>query len=317
MTMRQNNAPAVGVDPSSASLRTGLASSRQPGILDAMWRYKIFIATAVLISTAVAAILTFVIDAKYQASVTLSPVSDDSSGGRLGGLASIASQLSGLGGIGIGGPGATQKQESLATLQSEALTERYINDNNLLPVLYDTKWDAAQHRWKKLAADDVPTLWKANQFFRRHVRSVANDTKTGLTTMTITWKDPHEAADWANGLVKLTNDFLRTKAIDDSERNIAYLKDQLSKTNVIGVQTAFNSLLENEMKKAMLAQGNREYALKVIDPAFPPEKRSSPIPELWLPMGFLLGLISSTVIVYLRVFRPFGLQLNETRGNTL
>ena len=34
------------------------------------------------------------------------------------------------------------------------------------------------------------------------------------------------------------------------------------------------------MKKAMLAQGSQEYALKVIDPAFPAEQRISPIPAL-------------------------------------
>lgn len=276
-----------------------------------MWQFKLTIVAATLACTAAAAVLTFVLPDKFEASVTLSPVTDDSSGGRLGGLGSLASQFGGLASLGISTPGSTQKQEALATLQSEALTERYIDENNLLPILYDSQWDPVKHDWKKLPQDKVPTLWKANRFFKRHVRGVSNDTKTGLTTLTINWKDPNDAAKWANGLVKLTNDYLRGKAIQESERNITYLKDQLSKTSIIGVQNAINSLLENEMKKAMLAQGSQEYALKVIDPAIPPEQRSSPTPAVWIPMGFLLGLIGSSVAAFVYRFRPIRLYLNQ------
>jgi len=309
MTTRRNDASAAGSGHSPTHSPSASHESSSQGVLTVMWQYKVIIAAITLAFTATATVLAFVAEDKYQASITLSPVTDDSSGGRLGGLSSLASQFGGV--FGISSPGTTQKQETLATLQSEALTERYISENNLLPILYDGKWDSVKRRWKELPPDDVPTLWKSNQFFRRQVRSISNDTKTGLTTMKISWKDPNVAAKWANGLVKLTNDYLRNKAIQESERNIAYLKDQLSKTNIIGVQSAINSILENEMKKAMLAQGSQEYALKVIDPAVPPEKRFSPIRSLWISTGFLLGLIGSTVIAFVYRFRPIRLYLNQ------
>jgi hypothetical protein len=129
--------------------------------------------------------------------------------------------------------------------------------------------------------------------------------------MTIRWKSPQQVANWANGLVKLANDYLRSRAIEDSERNIAYLKDQAAKTSIIGVQNAINSLLESEMKKAMLAQGSREYALKVIDPAVVPEKRSSPVPVLWILTGFLLGLSGSILTILLSHFGPMRLSLGR------
>jgi len=49
------------------------------------------------------------------------------------------------------------------------------------------------------------------------------DPKTGLVTLSITWNDPNIAAKWANGLVRMANDYLRDQAIEESERNIAYL----------------------------------------------------------------------------------------------
>jgi capsular polysaccharide biosynthesis protein len=295
---------------SSSEQAPGRLASPLSGLLGVMWQYKFIIAAATLASTAVAIWLTLSADDKYQASTLISPVSDESGGGRLGGLASIASEIGG-GSLGISSPGNTQKQEYLAALTSEALTERYIKQNDLLPILFASKWDPAKRAWKDLPKDEIPTLWKANQFFKRHVRSVITDSKTTLTTLTIVWTNPNEAAKWANGLVKLTNDYLRAKAIAESERNIEYLKDQFAKTTIVGMQTAIVSNMEDQMKKAMIAQGNEEFALKVIDPAVAPEKRISPVPALWISTGFLVGLIGSTLLVYVRRFRPIRVYLNQ------
>jgi uncharacterized protein involved in exopolysaccharide biosynthesis len=307
----RNDLSAISEDRGPAAHAAGRSPPPLRGVLGVMWDYRLFISVVTLVSTVIATVVTFSVDDKYLATITISPVSDDASSGRLGGLASLASEIGGAGSIGISSPGNTQKQESLATLQSEALTERYISENNLLPILYDSKWDPVKRTWKDLPPAEIPTLWKANQYFKRHVRGLTSDVKSGLATMTIAWKDPKQAAQWANGLVQLTNNYLRAKAIDESERNIQYLKEQLSKTSIIGVQSAINSILESEMKKAMIAQGSREYAIKVIDPAFAPEKRISPLPALWIPMGFFLGLLVSTVAAYVFRFRPIRLYVHQ------
>jgi uncharacterized protein involved in exopolysaccharide biosynthesis len=311
VTVSHPEDPAEGTaEISSFSSEDNVISFRN---VSNLLRQRRWLITAVtLFFTIAATILTLMADDKFQASIVISPVSDESGGGRLGGLASLASQLGGLGSLGLSVPGNMQKFESIAVLQSEALTERYITENNLLPLLYDSKWDSAKNTWKDMPPDKVPTLWKANRYFKMQIRSVVTDSKTGLVTMTISWKSPQQVAKWANGLVKLTNDYLRSKAIEDSERNIAYLKEQLTKTSIIGVQAAINSLLESEMKKAMLAQGSREYALKVIDPAVVPEKRSSPVPVLWILTGFLLGLSGSIAVILLSYFGPMRLTLSRT-----
>jgi uncharacterized protein involved in exopolysaccharide biosynthesis len=120
-------------------------------------------------------------------------------------------------------------------------------------------------------------------------------------TLTITWTDPKVAAQWANGLAELTNNYLRQKAISESERNIAYLNDQLAKTSVVALRDSIYSLMESEIKKQMLARGTNEYALKVIDPAVPPEKPTSPKAMLWILMAFCAGLLFSSAYVFVRV----------------
>src|SRR6185437_33529 len=93
----------------------------------------------------------------YSASIVLSPVSEGLSGSRLGGLAELASQYSGLASLaGINLPESGMKDEAIAVLQSQLLTQRYIQQNNLLPVLYASNWNAATHTWKSRDRRHVP-----------------------------------------------------------------------------------------------------------------------------------------------------------------
>jgi uncharacterized protein involved in exopolysaccharide biosynthesis len=257
------------------------------------------ILASTLVFASVAALAAWLLPNSYKAVVLLSPVSNVG-GGQLGAMSSIASQLGGfasLTGIAVGSD--SKKSESIAVLQSEALTEKYIAGNNLLPVLFKQKWDEETEKWKTSDPQQIPTLWKANQLFKNRIRYVASDTKTGLVTLTITWKDPQTAAKWANDLVAITNDYLRTKAIEESDRNIAFLNDQALKSNVVEVKQTIYKILESEISKGMVARGSKEYAFKILDPAVAPEKPTSPNPPIWILAGSFGGLLLGSAAVLL------------------
>ncbi len=274
-------------------------------LVNVLWEGRWIIVLVTLAFTALAALAAFIVPKKYSASVVIAPVSNNMAGGAFGGLSSLAGQFGGLAslaGITIGDD--TSKAEPIAVLQSQTLTQRYIDENELLYVLFAKAWDAGAKRWKVTDPEKMPTLWKANQYFSKKIRSVTEDKKTGMYTMTITWRDPEIAAKWANDLVKMTNDYLREKKVRESERNIAYLQDQAAKTEVVQVRTAIYSILESEIQAVMLARGSDEYALKVIDRAMPPERASFPQPTIWIIGGFLMGgLISVVLVVVLRAWR--------------
>jgi uncharacterized protein involved in exopolysaccharide biosynthesis len=267
-------------------------------ILAILWRRRWFILALTLVVAGGTAGVSLLVERRYDAAVVISPVTDDSAGGHLGGLGGLVSQFGGLAAVaGLSVSGNERKAESLAILQSEQLTERFIRENNLLPVLFADKWDATNHTWRVSDPKKVPTLWKANEFFKKGVRKVYTDTKTGLTTLTITWKDPKVATQWANALVALANDGIRGRTIEEAERNVTYLNQQLAKTNMVAVQNSISTLLESEIKKIMLAQGSKEYAFRVIDPAVEPERPASPNRTVWTLLGCLVGLIGSSAIV--------------------
>jgi uncharacterized protein involved in exopolysaccharide biosynthesis len=237
----------------------------------------------------------------YDSQIVLAAVTDQSTRSGLGSaLGSAISQLGGAAGLAGLMQNPEARAEAVATLQSAALTQRYITDNNLIPVLFAKKWDAANKKWKSDDPKKQPTLWTANHYFERKIRTVEQSGKTGLITMTISWKDEKVAAQWANDLVALTNQYLRDKAIRQSERNIAYLNEQLPKTSAVELRNAIYELIEGEIKKEMIARGSDEYALKVIDPAFPSENASSPSPGIWIPVGFGVGLAFAFVVAMVR-----------------
>jgi uncharacterized protein involved in exopolysaccharide biosynthesis len=274
-------------------------------LLQDIWRLRFRLVAVALLGAALGLAWGLTTDRLYQASTLLSPVLDDGSGGRLGGLGSIASQYGGLASLaGINVSGGGKKEEAIAVLQSQLLTERYIKEANLLPILFADKWDASAGQWKSTAAGQVPTVWAGNRYFRTSIRQVTSDAKTGLVVLSIKWKDPKLAASWANDLVRLTNEYLRDKAIDESQRNIRYLNAQANQASAVEIRRAIYSLLEDELNREMVARGRAEFALKTVDPAFVPEKPSSLGPITLAILGLLAGGLFAVIGVFaVRVIR--------------
>ncbi|HVW70791.1 MAG TPA: Wzz/FepE/Etk N-terminal domain-containing protein [Steroidobacteraceae bacterium] len=250
-----------------------------------------------LLATLAAGVLGLVLPKSYKATIVISPVSTPQAAGTGNGMSSLISQFGGLASLaGLAPGGDTKRAESLAVLQSELITEKYIEQNDLLRVLFPKAWDAEKKTWRTTDPQYVPTLWKGNEYFKKKVRTVLTDSKTGIVTMTIAWRDPKVAAKWANDLVAITNEYLRKKAIDESERNIGYLNEQAARTDVVAVKQAIYAILQTEINKEMLARGNEEYAFKILDPARAPERPSTP--PVWVMMlGALFGSLVLSVLI--------------------
>jgi uncharacterized protein involved in exopolysaccharide biosynthesis len=108
------------------------------------------------------------------------------------------------------------------------------------------------------------------------VLNVSTDKKTGLVTVSIDWTDPELAAVWADQLVSQLNQHLRLQAITRSEKNLKYLNEELARTQVEEMRKTLFDLIGQEQKNAMLANAQREFAFRVLDPAVVPDKKIKP-----------------------------------------
>ena len=177
-------------------------------------------------------------------------------------------------------------------LQSRHLAEEFVKNPQVFAQLMTQA--------KKSGTKDPGSVWKTVDRFRRTVLDIQPDKLKGTTTVTVDWTDPAVAARWANDFVALANQLMRDKAIEDSSRNVAYLNKQLEKTSSVDIQKVMYSLIEQETKTLMLANGRVEYAFRIVDPAVVPEVRVRPWRSLMALSGVVLGFLLGCFIVYIR-----------------
>jgi LPS O-antigen subunit length determinant protein (WzzB/FepE family) len=249
------------------------------------WANKPLIAASTIVAALIALVFALVAVPIFRAEVVVTIVEDDHMGG---GLQSFASQFGGLASmagvnLGTGGP----EREYRAVLESWHLVEEFVNRNGVLPLL---QGDAKQ----------PPRLWGTVGKFKKSVLRIDDDKVKGTTTVSMNWTDPVIAARWANAFVALANELVRTKARDESSRNIDYLNKQVAQTNVVELQRVMYNLIESETKTLMLANARAEYAYKVVDPAVVPEMRISPKRTLIVLSGLVIGLIVGVLAAWVR-----------------
>lgn len=248
-----------------------------------LWRYKYLITLVAAICAGISVFLALTATPIFRAEVVVIPTREEgmreatSLASRLGGLANIA-------GLSLGGGGTSA--DALAVLESRNLVEEFIERKSLVNELYPN-------------SQTPPTLWLAVDRFRRTILNIRTDNNRGTTMISINWTDPSVAASWANGLVALANDMIRTKALEDSGGNIEYLNKQLEQTNVVELRRGLYNLIETETQRMMLANARAEYAFTIVDPAVAPESRTSPRRTLMVLTGGALGVLLGVVVAFI------------------
>lgn len=228
----------------------------------------------------------------YRAEVLLAPAAERNAAAlpnQLGGLAALA-------GVNLGGDDSV---EAVATLKSREFARGFIEDLDLLPVLFADVWDAGSKRWVVEDPADQPDIRDAVKLFHDEILRVSEDRGTGLVTLAVEWPDPEVAARWATVLVQRLNSIMRQRALAEAETNVSYLQQQLAETNVVTLQQAVGRLLESELQKLMLARGTQEFAFRVIDSAEPPKRHVRPKRALIAVAGTMLGGVLGLLWVFL------------------
>jgi uncharacterized protein involved in exopolysaccharide biosynthesis len=263
-------------------------------LIDGKW--IILIVTVFATATSIAAV--FLMTPIYRGEVLLAAREDDGGGasglgGQLGGLASLA-------GIRLDS-GGDDRTEAIAMLRSRTFAERFIREQELLPILFEDIWDSKNQTWLVDEPADVPTIRRAVRRFN-DVRFVDEDTDTGLVMLAMEWKDPVLAAEWAGKYVAMLNAEMRASAIAEAEQSISYLQNEADKTSVVELKRVVYSLIEDQIRSIMLANVREQFAFQILDPAVVPEPNEQirPKPRLMVVLGFIAGLMVGMFAVFFR-----------------
>ena len=219
----------------------------------------------------------------FKAETLLASAQEDQSG-----VPSSLSQFGGLAAMaGISIPSSSNIERVLATLETREFLKQFISKRNLLSIIFDEKWDKSTATWKKVEGHGEIRIESGIAQLQGAIQVDKNI--PGLFSLSISWKDPVVAAEWANDLVKQLNEQLREKAIADSQKRVGYLEQELAKTTLQDMRAVLYNLLESEKQKAMLANVNEDFALEVIDPAVAPEIAEKPKRKLIVVLGGIIG----------------------------
>lgn len=260
-----------------------------------LWARKAWLVVSSILFTIPFAVTAFLAEPVYRATTVVADARADTGANTLGAALGALGNLGNVARLTV--QGATPADEAMAVMRSREFTERFIREHNLMPELFRDLWDASAGEWRVPAAER-PTLGQAFRVLDA-IRTITQAGRGGLITVSIEWRDPVQAANWANALVGQLNAEMRERAIASTTLSVGYLERELATTATIETRQAINRLMEAQINQRMLANVTEEYAFRFVERALPPEPDDvvGPSKLVLLALGPSLGLLFGIFVV--------------------
>jgi uncharacterized protein involved in exopolysaccharide biosynthesis len=272
------------------------------GLIAMFWRDKLLAGAIIACGILATALYVFLAPEWFTARIVIAETKSNlQSGfpGELGGLASLV-------GVDLE---SNDSAEAKTVLMSRELAREFIQDHQLVPVFFADQWDRDAETWTADDPEDWPDVRDAVDYFEDNVRQLREEGAAGISTLYISWKDAGLAAAWADELVRRVNDSMRTRALEEAQRNVDYLQDKLTTTTQLTLQQSIGSVLESELQKLLIAQGNEEFAFRVLDSPEVPKYPSKPKKLLLIAAAAVFSFVLAFIVVILRqIYHDRGLR---------
>lgn len=284
-------------------------------IISLLWAQKLKILLVGCLSGICVYSISLFIPNSYVANTLLAPA--EQSGG---GLSSMMKQYGGLASIaGVSLPGeeqGTRAQVALALLESRQFLGDFVERRQILVDLIAAKsWnsDSGRLEYDESVYDLETSTWVRDVDLPYHPKpsrqeahealldsiDIFEDQDTGFISLSVRHVSPMVAANWTKWLVEDLNFAVKRQDVQEAQRSIEYLRQQVSSTPVAELQAVFFELIQSQMETVMLAEVRPEYAFKIIDPAVSPLEYSFPNRPILTVLGAFIGclLVSLFAIV--------------------
>ncbi|MCW9027655.1 MAG: Wzz/FepE/Etk N-terminal domain-containing protein [Kangiella sp.] len=278
-----------------------------------LWKGKWLILSITFIFAIASVGIALWLPNEYKATVVVQAAEKNDSG-KLASLAGSFGGLASLAGIDLSSSSATEEVIAVEIIQSWGFIEDFIKRHDIsVPVFAATGWDESNN--KLIIDEDVfntqknqwvrepppgktvePTSWELYQKFKERLL-VVKDPETGLLSISLTYYSPELAKKWVDYLLQDINKYMKEKALDEANKSIQYLEEQINKTSLAEIRTVFSELIQEQHKTKMLAQISDEYVFKTVSRAKAPEERDKPNRALICIIGTLLGGFLSVLLV--------------------
>lgn len=284
-------------------------------LFSAIWQGKWIIIATTFVFAVASVIYALSLPNIYKSEALLAPVNAEAGlnlPGQLGGLAALA-------GVNLGGGSGDKTTLAIEVLKSRDFIGRFIEKYDLfIPVMAAEGWHMGSDTLKidsdiyntdtsewvrkvKAPFQPKPSVQETYTEFMK-LLSVSQDKTSGMVKLSVQHYSPILAKEWVDNLVKEINDDLRQRELNEAQRSIAYLNEQIAQTNLADARSMLFSLVEEQTKTLMLANVRSEYVFKTVDPAVVAEKKAKPARALICILGVMLGGMLSVLFVLVRHF---------------
>ena len=283
-----------------------------------IWANKLLIFIVTLIISISSVLFALSLPNYYTSSALLSQKDGGSSAE---GLLSQYSGIASMAGITLpsGGGVENKTDTAIAILQSRYFLAQIAKDiENFGPIIiaskgyneendsiiFDSKlYDEENNLWVrnvKPPTPKEPSLLELHKVFNNEVFSFYVDQKTGFINLYVELVSPTHAKEFLKIIISNLNEISRKQALLEADQSLGFLEEEFLKTSQISLKGSISKLSELELKKKMMAQVNKDFLLKVIDPPFVPEFKSKPSRAVICILGFIFGIILSLVIIFIK-----------------
>lgn len=279
------------------------------GLTRLLWSRRLLLAVFVIVAAIISAGYALTRVPQFESDALLTQSKDETSqlGGSIGGL---LGQVAGIAGGLLQGQGTTV-EESVAVLNSRDFSLRFMREHGVLQYLFPTLWDAKTQSWKpnlpgtvsRLLPDTAgaprspgPSPDDAVQRFDQ-IRMVTVDRRTDFVHLSVRGPSPQVAQAWATAMIQEVNELLRTRSLEDTRRAVELLSKRVETEQVQTVRTIVSALLELHMRREVMAESRREFALRMLDPPSLPDQRFYPRRTRMVLLGMVLGFVLGAMFV--------------------
>jgi len=274
-----------------------------------LWPRRWLLAAFVAVAALASAVYALTREEQFESKAVLAQSKDE--GEQLGGgISGLFGQLTGMTG-GLLQGSATSVDETVAVLNSRDFALRFMRDHGVLEYLFPRLWNPVTQSWKANPGPSVWSRWSAGSARPRlpgpspddaverfgEVRLVVVDRRTDFIHLTVRGPTPETACAWATAMIGELNELLRDRALGDSRRAVELLSERVETEQVQSVRTIVSALLELQLRREVMAESRREYAVRTLDPPSLPDQRHYPRRTRMVLIGAGLGFLLGALVV--------------------
>lgn len=192
-----------------------------------------------------------------------------------------------------------EKDRHLARLKSFDFLSGFIIKNNLLPMIFRSKWSDNSQGWIE---DFHPDIRDAVNAFRGDFLSIGKYGKTEMISVSVTSHSASLSAELADKISSAYNIYNRDRELGILAGRKEYLEKRLEEVSNKETQLSIYRLLESQLAVESLLFARKNYPMELIRPAMPPKFKTYPKRKIWVAAAFI-GLI------FISIFSVFALSM--------